>query len=452
MFNRLNQPKGSTIGVLRDGRTVEEVLLKVEGRSPTFISVASGGDIQKAIDSLGEEGGCVFLGPGEFTGSIQLKSGVSLVGSGRPTWNGKTSTWSVGTLINGSVAATGANGFSIRDLGIDSYSSNRNAISGTSASTGNGIVHNVSTRANNHGHLWEANDDNPENSNAIGNIVVTDCIHYGGPNGFVTKHKDVSFIRCTTYGVTIQGFVVVSDNINGATKFSRAVNTVIRDCKHCGDSSAQPNNEGIRIYSREYDSASSKVKGTDNVMIVNFNGVGCAGAVVRAGENAASPPNFKKVVSTNISILNLPFNATKYAGLQFDSVYGLLIDGCAFGNKANVDMKNNSVDLVYWGAANRFPYGVTRVGVEGGRMVVTNGETTLSPRYGQKVIDIKNTENTTITKIDYCLVGREHYILINDDVTTVNLGTAYSGKGTVLHIRGMEGDKWCVLGNSTGNA
>ncbi|WVM88009.1 hypothetical protein UMZ34_16850 [Halopseudomonas pachastrellae] len=77
-----------------------------------------------------------------------------------------------------------------------------------------------------------------------GNIVVTDCIHYGGPNGFVSKMRDVTFTRCFAYDVTVQAFVSVSDNINGADVYSRSLRTKFIDCGGDGV------NEGLRIYSR----------------------------------------------------------------------------------------------------------------------------------------------------------------------------------------------------------
>lgn len=401
------------------------------------------GTIQGAIDSL-SGGGVVYLAPETYTESFTVKSGVRVVGAGQPVYLKENDSWSAGTLIRGSVTCSGAIGFTLQCLGIDAYSGGGNAISGLTPDTGYGLIDRVSTRANNHGQLWEANDDNRSNTNAIGHILVRDCKHYGGPNGFVTKHKAVTFLRCETFDVSIQGYVVVSDNINGSEKYSRATKTVIQDCWHNNDRTVNASNEGIRIYSRDYNKDNLTVLGAYDTRIINFNGTGCAGGIIRSGENAADPTAYAKVQSLDTLILDMPYNVAPFGCLQFDSMNRLHFDNCIWGNQVNVDLKNDSCQQVTFGPNNRAVAGATLLGVESGILTVTTNAASITPRAGQRVIKIQNTAATTVTGIGFGSVGKEHIIQLLDNVTTLNLGVPYKGYGIVIHVR-YNGASWDVL-------
>lgn len=400
------------------------------------------GTIQGAIDSL-PDGGIVYLSPKIYRESFSLKTGVSVVGAGQPIYYKTSDKWSAGTLIRGSVTCSGAVGFVIKDLAIDSYSGGGNAIAGLTPDTGYGLIDRVSTRANNHGQLWEANSSFPSNADAIGHILVRDCKHWGGPNGFVTKHTAVTFLRCETFDIVTQGFVVVSDNINGSTRYSRAVQTVIQDCWHHNDRTVNTGNEGLRMYSRDYNPENLSVLGVYDTRIINFNGVGCAGGIIRTGENAATPTGYAKVQNLDTLILDMPYNLSPFGCLQFDSMNRLHFDNCIWGNQVNVDLKNNSSQQVTFGN-NRVKAGSTLLGVESGILTVSDNSSSLVPRGGQSLIKVQNTAFTTITNIGFGVPGKEHVIQLLDNFTTLNLGTPYRGYGTVIHVR-YNGTSWDVL-------
>ncbi|WVM93523.1 hypothetical protein ULG90_06335 [Halopseudomonas pachastrellae] len=129
--------------------------------------------------------------PGTPGGSIKLDivipSGCSLFGAGQQAFDRSALTWSGnGTLVKGRIAATGSKSSAFGMMSIDSFALGINAVQGTSDTTEYIYVGKVTTRANNHGHLWEQNSIHADGRNG-GNIVVTDCIHYGGPNGLSAR-------------------------------------------------------------------------------------------------------------------------------------------------------------------------------------------------------------------------------------------------------------------------
>lgn len=391
-------------------------------------------------------------------GDLKLKSFFRFTGSGMPIFDESTGQWSGGTIILGSFDPTSCIGVTIENLGIDAYASGGNGIQGLSADTGYCYVKNVATRANNHGQLWEANDNNPMNTNAIGNIVIEDCVHYGGPNGFVTKHKNVKFIRCQTFGVETQGFVVASDNINYVDPdnhslgrmYSRAAQTVIRDCYHNNNRLVNTSNEGIRIYSRDYEPATPTVVGLADVQISNFNGIGCAGSIVRVGENASVPSGFSKVKSSDIIFDNMPYNVSPFACVKLDSVNRVQFDNCLFGNQVNVELVNNNNEQINFSKNNRIKAGSTLLGVEKCILTVSDNASSFVPVAGQHIIDVRNTAATSVTGLSYAVPAKEHTILINDNVTVVNLGTPYRGYGTRIGVR-YNGASWDVTSLSRKN-
>lgn len=259
------------------------------------------------IREIFSQGGHIFISNGVYNlGSIKIQSNCTIIGSGQlqfqeNEWHG------IGSLIIGEIDCSDAVNFIIKDLTIDNYQSNGNALSGTTPRTGNCLISNITTRANNHGQLWEANDDNPENKNSIGNIIVKHCIHYHGPNGFVSKHRNVSFINCIAHDVDVQAFVIASDNINPNNKYSRAIDTKIISC-HVENKivNGTPIN-GLRIYSRMYDDDVS-VKGLSNVTINDFYASGNIANIIFIGDyivkNQPSEKKYSPIESNNIKILN----------------------------------------------------------------------------------------------------------------------------------------------------
>lgn len=279
--------------------------------STTYIDVDTPIDKVRKIVALG---GVIKFNVGVFNiGRITIPSNCSIIGSGQLVYNEAVGKWSgQGTLILGSINCNDASDFIIKDITIDSFDMKLNSLYSVTPKTGPGHISHVTTRANNHGQLWESNDDNPENSNSIGSILIEECIHYHGPNGFVTKQKNVTFKECKVINIEVQAFVIASDNINGPSRFSRAINSKILNCSVF--QTIENGSQGVRIYSREY-FLNREVLGVDNALVVGFSAKGLGANGIKIGDGNPNE-KYKKIISDNISILLTDKIQSKYSEIK----------------------------------------------------------------------------------------------------------------------------------------
>ena len=83
-----------------------------------------GQTVMQAIDNLPSDGGTVILGPGSwssgYNGTFITRPNIAIQGSGMPGYNADFTAMVGGTIILGPlVASTGADYFTVRDLGVD---------------------------------------------------------------------------------------------------------------------------------------------------------------------------------------------------------------------------------------------------------------------------------------------------------------------------------------------
>lgn len=83
-----------------------------------------GQTVKQAVDSLPPAGGTVVLGPGTwnsgYQGTLITRPNITIQGSGMPGYNHDFTAMTGGTIVLGSlVASTGADYFTVRDLGVD---------------------------------------------------------------------------------------------------------------------------------------------------------------------------------------------------------------------------------------------------------------------------------------------------------------------------------------------
>ncbi|WP_196067747.1 hypothetical protein [Serratia sp. Res13-Sevr-LER1-36-b] len=278
--------------------------------------------IEKIHEAIAVGGVIIFFRGTYKLGEVRVPSNCTIIGSGQLKYDELNEKWQGdGTLILGSLNCNNANNFAISNITIDSFTGKLNSLYSVTAKTGPGYINNVTTRANNHGQLWEANDDNPENNNAIGNILITECTHYHGPNGFVTKQKNVTFRNCKVINIDVQAFVVVSDNINGSSIFSRATNSKIENCSVT--QTLNNGSQGIRVYSRNY-AKNDTVLGVDNVSINDFTSEGLGSNAITIGDNKKSN-NYEKVISKNINLVINKKISSKYSELKLSHCDEVLI-------------------------------------------------------------------------------------------------------------------------------
>lgn len=103
--------------------------------NPPIVHALPGQTVKQVVDSLPPAGGTVALGPGTWVSGYDIdfisKRNVTIQGSGIPNYNSAFTAMSGGTIVLGRLAAsTGADHFTVRDLGVDAGQEYINANNG----------------------------------------------------------------------------------------------------------------------------------------------------------------------------------------------------------------------------------------------------------------------------------------------------------------------------------
>lgn len=374
--------------------------------------------------------------------SLTLPSGTALAGYGAKEWNGAAWT-GVGTLIIGTLRFDNAVGCAASMLTVDNFAAAGNAVTGLGPDTAEHCLWRVNTRANNHGQLWEQNGADP-NGDYGGNILVQDCKHWGGPNGFVSKMRSVQFVNCKSFDTTVQAFVIVSDNINGATTYSRASNTLLDNCY------AEDGIAGIRIYSRDQFSLSNAngVAGVKNTRIRNFQHGAFSQFVIRIGDAAseAASGNFSRVLNADTFIdARLVGHTGAGAALYLEMVNRCWAQPFLSGNTSNFGAGDQVFALrrneMYSDAAFKPQETLTRVnGLNSSVLDLTSRP---------KTIRFQNTSNTVISTVNG-LTGADYVeftCVIEENFTKLGFitgGVIYGKRGDSITIA-YDGASFFVL-------
>jgi hypothetical protein len=386
-----------------------------------------------------ESGKVITLPAGIIKLDITVPSGCTLVGSGWLTWDRDAEEWTGdGTLVMGRIDLTDSKGCCIGNMSIDSYDLGINCVQGLSDETEHHYIKNVNTRANNHGQLWEQNSTQYSDGRKGGFIIVEDCNHYDGPNGFVTKMRNVTFIRCWAYDVTVQAHVAVSDNINGQGVFSRAINSTFIDCggERC--------NEGLRIYARNYHSEIDITAGVADTQWIRGNHSDTNGRQVRTGDFSGGA--FDRIISSNLTIddgtfLNSPFSCIRLEYMNRTQFKGMPLFS---GNTRNVEYGSQVFDVSFSDAIKRTD---SAPGEEARFVTYEAGETSLLFTSTPELVIFKNTANTVVS-LTGGLAGIKDYIvrfLFLDHVTRTNFtGSPRGGYGQSF-LAEWNGSEWTVL-------
>lgn len=369
---------------------------------------------------------------------LVVPTGCTLIGSGSTLMNRSTKVWAAGgTTVVGTVGATGSNGCVIGNMNIDAFATGNNALFGVSDTTRDIYIKSVNTRANNHNHLWEQNGSDAAGRNG-GNILVEDCISYDGPNGFVTKMKSVTFLRCKAFDTSVQAFVVVSDNINGPSTYSRATNTRIIDCGGDG------NHQGVTVYSRDAFSENNAngVAGTaDTYIDVTFTNIGnCS---IHTGFYTGGTAGFTRLYNDNVVVLGGNYSApTPGFHIRFDDAARPRVLGGYFFGANGIVYGDFCVDPVVTGGVKT--YG-PMTGILAAEKVFTAGETAVNVDSARTRVVFQNTVTTVVTSVVSSNASRELDIVINDAVTSVVIGGAViSGKGSYAKVA-WDSTAWKIL-------
>ena len=410
------------------------------------------------IQQLLDAGFKVRLPVGTIVADINIPDGGVLNGSGAPRYDDTVdSGWDAwGTLLMGSINVANKSSWCIGNLSVDSFDAGGNSLAGTGARTGYGFISNVKTRANNHGHLYEtATTFNGAGldaaSDVIGNIVVQDCEHWGGPNGFVTKHHKVKFIRCKTWGVTAQGFVAVSDNINSALVYNRATDSEFEDCYSEGLGLVTGGTEGVRIYTQDRFSAdptndvnTNNVQPCENTKITNYRYSNLSGYPIRIGDYDNSTVASLNNIETYIDGLRYKINAFGAVLLQHTS--NTVVSRSVFGAGANISVTDKASSVII--EDNNISSAGIQTGAETGKIVVNDNAASIEMRHWSPKLTyvFNNTIATTVTGVLNNVRHKPIRLLIDDIYTKINIFSSainYTGKGTVIDTH-FDGTSWIV--------
>ncbi len=279
----------------------------------------------------------VRLPVGRIKANFTVPSGCKLIGAGKLVWD-RVSAWvGTGTLILGLVTMTGSTDVQASDFSIDNYISGNDAIDIKSDASRRIRVSRVSTRANNHNVLCEknANTGNPATDamgDIVNDIIFDDCTFNGGPNGIAIKMRGVKVRNCDAYDVTVQPFIVASDNINGAAQYSRARDVIFENCDavNCGTA--------FRVYSRDTKSTTNanNVLGVQNVRWTGGRIAGCSSYGALIGDPATLDANQTRIKNIDVWVTDCDVVGNTGEGIFFQTSDGGGYDRCYFeGNIAS---------------------------------------------------------------------------------------------------------------------
>ncbi len=361
--------------------------------------------------------------------NLVVPSGCSLIGAGRTDLNRTSKAWlSGGTTVLGNVQVTGSQGCVIGAMNIDAFDLGGNALAGVNSNTRDHFIYEVNTRANDHGQLWEQNATGAARGQG-GNIFVMDCKHFDGPNGFVSKMKDVTFLRCLAYDATVQAHVAVSDNINGAAIYSRAENTRFIDCG--GDGC----NIGLTIYSRDAFSATN-ANGVAGTIGTYWRGThtNVTAGFIHVGLFRPIDPGTTALFNDQVTIDGGQYFNAPVFGIRFDDAARPRVLSGHFQNCANpIVFGDQCVDPYVSPAVSCF--GAINPGILSPYIVDSGTASAINVDIVRDLLIIQRSAVSVVTQLVSSARARRLRVLVDDNVTTLAIvGRAISGKGSIIEL------------------
>lgn len=371
----------------------------------------------------------VRLPAGSVKLDITVPSDRSLFGAGELTWDAGSGQWlGAGTLILGNVRFNNKQRVTFGLASVDSFAGGGNALSGQGPNTSNIYIARTNTRANNHGHLWEQNGSDPLGSIG-GNIVLEDCNHFGGPNGFAVKMRNVTLIRCNASGTTVQAFPIVSDNINGANVYSRATNVRLIDCGGSG------NKTTLRVYTRDEFSTNNAngVQPASNIRWIRGELSGCSEHGSHIGDFYQGTPTRTQINCEDVQVLWARAVSNSLRAVIVTLGDRITAKHCTMGSNGggnNITFDNFGTRVTSLDVTENYTYG-SAVGAECGVILVPVGSAILNASHGGKVYKTANTAATTIATFSGGMPGQELTLQIDDNFSICTVGgVSVTGKGT----------------------
>jgi len=371
----------------------------------------------------------VFVPAGEYEmggNVLSLLNNAKLEGL-PPVFNGTI--FGIGTIIkNGRINITDVKHVQIRGIGISNTDNNGFDIHGDSEDI---VIENCVTKVLNHGYLLESS------GGITKDIKVINCFAYNSIHGFVSKAESVEFINCKAYNMSANGFVLVSDNINGVGSPSICYNNNLINC------SAYNCNINLNIYGRDYTSETNLagIVPPTNINIIGGNLcdsltsagiiIGDYGNYVGTGKTYLDP--------TNISILGVNITGNATDGINLRRCKDIIIEGCNFYDNPNGAI-NRGLDArsVKIGKNN---YGNKTPGTALNYWNLAMNSTNPSIADGDDYFKTSNTSTTYIIHFSGGTAGKIINILIDDDFSSIlvsgniKIKRKLSGKGAFIKLR-----------------
>tara|TARA_R110002049_G_scaffold268547_1_gene445013 strand:- start:393 stop:2213 length:1821 start_codon:yes stop_codon:yes gene_type:complete len=445
------QPEETTIQ-LSDGKYVKtsgDVVLM------SWIDTTGSTDQTSEIEELLNAGFNVKLPTGligEKGTILNVPSGVSLIGSGAPRYDDTIANdWDdFGTVVQFAVYLTDSKSCSFSNFSIDSSG---DGFLGYGKSCGNHYIKNVNTKAVTHGHIYalflsasEKEGSADPLNNVVGNIIVEDCEHWGGANGFITKHDTVQFINCRAHDCTTQAFACAADNINGAQVFHTARFNKFIDCI------AIRSFISFKVYSRDEFSA-------DGLNGVNTNGVipaydtqfiNCMSydatvyPFMIGDDNVAANSSRALLRPQNTRLHALPYSLENPGFIKVLRGDDCFITSCEFRAGNNVSSDSNNVTGLIIDDSNSVTSSSS--GDEVSDIIINNNATNINLHKWcpNQRVRMQNTSATTISTATS--VGNHKYnFIIEEEFTKLFIfgGQGYSAAGVDLKARLVSG-VWAV--------
>lgn len=369
----------------------------------------------------------VRLPAGTIKANVLVPSGCTLRGAGKTRLNRSTKVWAAGgTTIIGSVVASNQINWTVTDMNIDGFAGG-NAFGAQGPSTEFGYIGRVAMRGSDHNMILEQNGSDLAGRFG-GNILVEDCDAYDGPNGFAVKMRNVTFRRCYAYDITVQGFVAVSDNINGPAIYSRAQNVRFEDCG--GDSC----NQGFVVYSHDFyhgNFPGSWVATVSPATDIYWDGTvtNVTSGQVHIGD-FSSDGTFAIVFNNEIEIGGGHYQNSPLFGVRFDWAARPKVTGGHFSGCPNPIVRGtNVVDLKIGDGVTRF--GAINPGILSERIIESSNTSAVNIQNVRQVLVFQNTVPTVVTSLVTPDTNHTIDVVIDDGVTSLQLaGILLTGRGS----------------------
>jgi hypothetical protein len=365
----------------------------------------------------------LFFPAGTYKGTLYLPSNVTLQGI-KPSYNTSTLKLENGTII-GAIQSWGGKNSTIKNIGVEGTGDGIRLAQGCE----NIKVFNCVTNVSGHGYLFEELGTTMKECKAI------ECESYNGIHGFVSKSNETSFVRCTAYYPTTNGFVLCSDNMLSNDQISNCINNNCIDCKVYGNNVTK---YGLTTYAREYyETYNNSQIYHKNLNVRNIRIYDCVNGI-----NVGEITGGSSTVARNIEYMTVKdmqlSNCTTKALILNRCTYLDIKDGYVKDSLNVTNRLTTNTSAVAWSCVEVCD------GLYIPDFIISNNESlpTISYHLKNSLIKMQNTTTTTLNNFSYAKIGEIINVIIDDEYTTINSDSPYfkingslTGKGKRITLK-----------------